>query len=340
MSRCKIKIGIIGCGMIAEFHISALSALDDAEVIGVFDTSAERSRAFAQKHGIEVYETMDALLASAAEVVAICTPSGLHASLAIAALHAGKNVVVEKPVALTNEDCERILEAEKTSGKVCAVVSQLRYADGIRQAKEILDSGALGKPVLCDLYMKYYREKKYYEGSWRGTFAMDGGGALMNQGIHGIDVLRYLVGDVKIVNGKVRTLVHDIEVEDTAVASVQFVNGALGVIEGTTSVRPGYPRRIEIHCEKGSMLIEETEIVSVDLPDFDPNKEEKDPDFAGFKDPAAISAEGHLRQYKNILAAVRGEAELFYTAKEASETVKTILAIYESSKTDRDIHLN
>lgn len=331
ISKQKIKIALIGCGGIAVAHCSALSALDEASVIGVYDTSLDRAKAFSEQWGIEtVYESMDALLASQADLVALCTPSGLHAPLAMQCMKAGKHVVVEKPIALTEEDCEKLLQTEKETGKLCAPISQLRFSDGMRRAKEIIDSGALGKPVLCDLYMKYYRNTQYYANSWRGTVAMDGGGALMNQGIHGIDLMHFLMGDIAQLNGTVRTLVHPIEVEDTAVATVVFKSGALGVIEGTTSVCPGYPRRFELHFENGSMIIEEDHIVSCSLPDFE--AQEKGETFNSFNDPTSISYEFHRRQYANILAAIKGEEPLFYTAAQASESVKTILSIYRSSK--------
>ncbi len=338
MSDKKIKIAIIGCGAIASFHCQALDAFDNAEVIGVYDTSLERAKAFAKERTIGVFETKEALLASDADIVAICTPSGLHAPLAVECLNAAKNVVVEKPIAITEEECLAVLEAERRSGKFCAPISQLRYFEDIRRAKQIVESGELGRVVLCDLYMKYYREDKYYANTWRGTRAMDGGGALMNQGIHGIDAMRFIVGDVLEVCAKVRTQVHNIEVEDTAVASVVFKNGAIGVIEGTTSVRPGYPRRLEIHLERGSVIVEENTIVAIDTPDGSHRAEEKP--MSSANDPLNISFEGHRRQYQNIFAAVEGKDKLFYTAEEAVRTVKTILAIYRSSEENKTQYID
>ena len=337
MSAKTIKVGLIGCGAISSFHYKAISMFEGAETIGVYDKNTDRAKAFAEEKGICVYETMEELLASDADVVTICTPSGLHAQLTIACLRAGKYVVVEKPIAITEEECQAVLDAEKETGRFCAPISQLRFYDDIRRAKELFDSGKLGKPVLCDLYMKYYRDESYYAGSWRGTKAMDGGGALMNQGIHGIDVMRFIAGDISVISGKVRTQVHNIEVEDTAVASVVFKNGAIGIIEGTTSVRPGYPRRMEFHFEKGSILIEENAIVSIESPELSFKAEEKPINAAS--DPLNIPIEGHRRQYENIFAAVRGEEPLFYTAKDGAESVRTILAIYRSSEENKEMLL-
>ena len=339
ISKQKIKIALIGCGAIAKAHCAVIRELSDiADLVGVYDADHARAQAFATENGIDtVYTSMDTLLASDAELVAICTPSGLHAPLALQCMRAGKHVVVEKPIALTADDCEAILQAEKETGKLCAPISQLRFSHDMRRAKEIIDSGVLGKPVLCDLYMKYYRDEAYYANSWRGTLKMDGGGALMNQGIHGIDLMHFLLGDIAQINGTVRTLVHDIEVEDTAVATVIFQNGALGVIEGTTSVRPSQPRRFELHFEKGSIIIEEDHILSCDAPEF--SLREKTELFDSSSNPMNISYAYHKAQYLNVLSAIAGAEPLFYTAKQAAQSVKTILAIYRSSKEEQTIRL-
>lgn len=339
ISKQKSKIALIGCGAISVAHCTVIHELADiATLIGVYDTNLARAQTFAQENNIDaVYESMDTLLTSDADVVAICTPSGLHASLAMQCMKAGKHVVVEKPIALTKTDCDAILQTEKETGKSCAPISQLRFSDGMRRAKEIIDSGVLGKPVLCDLYMKYYRDATYYANSWRGTVAMDGGGALMNQGIHGIDLMHFLLGDIAQINGTVRTLIHNIEVEDTAVATVVFKSGALGVIEGTTSVRPSAPRRFELHFEKGSIVIEEDHILSCDAPDF--SVQTRIEKFDSSTNPMNISYAYHKQQYANILAAIKGEEPLLYTAKQAAQSVNTILSIYRSSKEEQTIRL-
>lgn len=336
LTMSRYKIAFIGCGAVTKTHYLAATHLENAEVVGVYDKNVARAEEFVKENPTGVFATMEDLLTSDADIVGICTPSGLHASLTIQCLRAGKHVVVEKPLAITEADCRAIIEAEQASGKVCAPISQLRYFDDMKKAKEILESGVLGKPILCDLYMKYHRKPEYYAGSWRGTLAMDGGGALMNQGIHGIDMLRFLVGEPKTIRGTVRTLVHDIEVEDTAVATVEFENGALGVIEGTTSVRPGYPRKIEIHCEKGSMIINENKIVAIDSPEI--NFQPASLEYDSSSDPMNFPYEGHRRQYENLLASLDGKEKLFYNTEDAMRSVQTVLAIYRSSKEDRTVH--
>ena len=324
----KIKIAIIGCGMIADFHVAALQTIEGAEICGVYDTSENKRNAFGKKYCLNVFSSKDEIWKSDCDLVAICTPSGTHASFAVAALGAGKNVAVEKPLALTYADCLKVAEAAK--GKICAPISQLRFSDSVLAAKRMIDDGRLGRITLINLSMKYFRDESYYAGSWRGTFAMDGGGALMNQGIHGIDIMRFLGGKVKGVQGIVRTLTHNIEVEDTAVANVIFESGALGTIDAATSVKPGYPRRLEICGDKGSIIMEEDSIVKADVEGFSIG--ENKISVAAHSDPSAISAEGHRRQYENIVSAMRGEKQLAYTVADAAETVKLITSIYNSSR--------
>ena len=160
MSDKVHSFALIGCGAIAKVHIEVIETLENAKAIGVYDKNAEYAERFAKEHGIKVFATMEELLASDVETIAICTPSGLHAPLAIQCMQAGKHVVLEKPIALTAEDCDRLLDVERATGKICAPISQLRFYEDIRRAKKILDEGLLGKPILCDLYMKYHRSRE------------------------------------------------------------------------------------------------------------------------------------------------------------------------------------
>ena len=333
----KVKVAVIGCGVIADFHVKALNAIDDCEIAGVYGNLPEQCKEFAEKYNLKVFTSMEEVFSSDCDMITLCTPSGTHAEISVNAMKRGKHVIVEKPLALTGEECDEIIETEKATGKICAPISQLRYSDNVRQVKKAVEAGKFGKLTLCSVYMKFYRSESYYAGSWRGTKKMDGGGALMNQGIHGIDILRYIVGNVKSVQAKVSTLVHNIEVEDTAVAAIEFDRGALGVIEGATSVMPGYPRRLEICGEKGSLAMEEDAIVKVDVPDLDLKISKNDAE--NFKDPAAFSFEGHRRQFNNIINAVLGKEKLEYTSKDAAETVKLILSIYKSSETGERVYL-
>ena len=328
MSR-TINAALIGCGMIADTHLTALRNAG-ADVIGVYDQNLERAADFADMRGMHVYESMEALLSDDIEIVSVCTPSGTHASLAMTLMEHGKHVIVEKPMALTVKDCQRIIETEKKTGCFCAPISQLRFSPVYRQVKAAIDDGKFGHMILGLLSMKYYRAPSYYAGSWRGSRAMDGGGALMNQGIHGIDMMCGLLGYPKLISGHTATLLHDIEVEDTAVASLVFPNGTLGVIDGSTAVTYAKPRRLELCGTQASIVIEEDSIVSAEGLDIHCSTGSG---YKSFSDPTAITTELHEAQFRNILAAVVGEEPLYYTSTDAMNTIAVILAIYNPSHT-------
>ena len=230
----KINFVIVGTGMIAPVHVDAINYTEGAHLYGVCGRNVEKTAQFAEKHGVKCYTSYDDVLADEnVDAVAICTPSGHHAQQTIDALYSGKHVVVEKPMALTSADCDRIIEAVKETGKKLAVICQLRFSEDVQRVKKLYEEGAFGTVSLCDLYMKYWRSPSYFtENDWRGTKALDGGGALMNQGIHGIDQLLYITGGAKLISARAMTAHHDIEVEDTAVALLEYPSGAIGVIEG------------------------------------------------------------------------------------------------------------
>lgn len=205
----KVRFALIGCGMIARIHGAAIARIPEACLTGVFDPNMASAERFAQEHNVTVYPTMEALLASPeVDAVCICTPSGLHASQAVAAMEAGKHMVCEKPMSLTLADADRMIEtAERTGVKTC-VISQYRFSDATREVRRAIQEGAFGRIVSGSLQMKYYRSFEYYaSGAWRGTWEMDGGGCLMNQGIHGIDVFRYLMGPLKSLSAITKTLI-------------------------------------------------------------------------------------------------------------------------------------
>jgi predicted dehydrogenase len=257
----NVKFGILGCGMIASIHADAIKNIENATLVGVADNNVEFARKFASKHSVKAFDCYEQMLKSDIDVVCICTPSYFHAQNAIDALNSGKHVVVEKPMALCVADADRVDEASKRNNKLVTVISQLRFSDDVVRLKEYVESGAFGKISLCTLTMKYYRSKEYFASSnWKGTLKFDGGGALMNQGIHGVDLMQYIMGGVKNVSGKIGTLCHSVEVEDTAVATVEFNNGALGVIVASTCAYPGFDRKLEIHGEKGYAILTENNL--------------------------------------------------------------------------------
>ena len=316
-SKYIINFAIVGCGLISSFHISAIEAIPDAFLLGVYDNNSDIAEKTASEHNVRAYSSYEELLAdNDVDVVCICTPSYLHGEMSIAAAIAGKSVLVEKPLALSLEQCDVLSDIASEKKVQIGVVSQLRFSNAFSKVKKVLNDGLLGRITRMDLYMKYYRTQAYYDnGGWRGKSATDGGGALMNQGIHGVDLLRYLGGPL---------------------------NGAIGVIEASTADWPGQPRRIEINGDSGFIVIQEDQIVEwkvegEELLDFSSNNTSA---AGGFNDPSKISNVGHVRQIENFIASLKGDAELEVGIAEGREALRLILAAYDSSQTGSVINMN
>ena len=300
--------GLIGCGLIAIWHAQAINKIENAHLIGVTDTQKDFGKRFAHKYNTLFNNSVKELLMDdEIDIVCICTPSGLHKKLAIEAIESGKHIIIEKPMALNTEECDEIIEACEKNEVQAAVISQLRFTKTISQLKTAIDSGDFGKLINGDIYMKFYRSQEYYDkSSWKGTWRMDGGGALMNQGIHGIDLLQYIMGPVKSVAGYSKTLARKIEVEDTVSAVVEFKSGALGVIQATTSAYPGCPRRLEINGEKGTVIIEEDTIIQWEFEgkeDYNTVISEHTTNRT-FNDPSAFTVDGHEKQIRDLINSI------------------------------------
>jgi len=272
----KLGFGIIGLGAIADFHARAIKELDGCELVNCYHYREERANEFAKKHGCTAYTDLDKFLADdRLDIVAIATPSGAHLDGALAAAKAKKHVIIEKPLEITKDRCTQIINACKEHNVKLAGIFQSRFFDSSKILKEAIEKGRFGKIVMADAQVKWFRSQAYYDSAaWRGTWALDGGGALMNQSIHAIDLLLWLVGDVSEVFAFADTLSHErIEVEDTAVAVLRFNSGAMGVIEGTTSAYPGFLKRLEILGTKGSAILEEESIIAWQFEDEEPGDE-------------------------------------------------------------------
>ncbi len=328
----SIGVCIVGCGMISSVHAKAVNDTAGLYLVGAYGDIKTQREEFAEKYAIKAFESLEeALVDDKVQLVSICTPSGTHYDLALRALQAGKHVLVEKPMAFTKAECDTLIQTAKSKGVTVCAVSQLRFSAAATKIKNAIDEGKFGKISLLTLDMKYYRAPTYYSQSgWRGTLKMDGGGALMNQGIHGVDLVCFFMDGAARVSGKIRTAIHDIEVEDTAVASVEFKNGALGTISASSCAIPGSPRRIEICGEKGRVVLEEDAIVDWSV-DEDGAQEENGSAYQSFSDPTAIDESGHQRQYADVLAAIRGKKALFYPPERAAHTVSVIENIYKAS---------
>ncbi|QDT63733.1 Gfo/Idh/MocA family protein [Calycomorphotria hydatis] len=340
---------LVGCGMISEFHAMAIADIRGAKLVACVDRRPESADAFAAKHDITSYHDLDSMLADpAVDVVAICTPSGAHMEPAVAAAKAGKHVVVEKPLEITLKRCDKIIDACDANGvKLCTILPNRFYGANIAM-KEAIDAGRFGKLTLGDTYVKWWRTQEYYDsGGWRGTWALDGGGAYMNQAIHNVDLLYWFMGDVAEVTAITDTLAHErIEVEDTGVAAVRFANGAIGTLEATTSAFPGLLRKTEIHGTEGSAVVEQEELLMWEFL----KKDRKDASIrkkfgktsatsGGAADPKAISYEGHKAQLQDLIKAIETGSTPKVDGREGRKSVEIILAIYQASWTGKKVTL-
>ena len=339
----KIGFGIIGCGVIADFHANALFEIpEEAVLVGVADARPESAQRFALAKQVRAFASVEEMLACPEiDVVTICVPSGFHADIAVKAANAGKHIIVEKPMAITKEQLDAMEEACARNGVLLSSIAQSRFTKGVGMTKQAIADGLLGKLVCADVYMKFNRTQEYYNsGGWRGTKAIDGGGALMNQGIHGVDLLLYLAGDVKSVYAVSKTLARQIEVEDTLSAVLEFKSGATGVIQATTSVYPGYPRRLELNGDKGSIVLEEGNVVRWDLEN--PGKQDivlQPTMYSSAATPTAIAVDNHTKQFKDVIRALRTGTKPLIDIHEGRRPVDLILAIYKSAEERRVIEL-
>ncbi len=341
--------GIIGCGMISDFHAAAISELEHGQLVGVSSRNTDNAKRLTDKYNVEGYSDYNELLKrSDLDIVCICTPSGAHLEPAIATAEAGKHVVVEKPLEITLQRCDEIIQAcDETGVQLCAIFNS-RFTEGAELVKSTIESGRFGKLTLGDAYIKWFRSQEYYDsGGWRGTWDLDGGGALMNQSIHAIDLLQYFMGPVKSVQAFTDTLAHErIEVEDVAVAALRFENGALGVIEGTTAAYPGMFKKTEICGTKGTAILEEEDIVKWEFDPELPEDSQIREKFAqqtdtggGASDPRAINHANHRRQLENLINGLENDATILVDGREGRKAVEIILAIYQSSREGRIVEL-
>ena len=345
----RLRWGIIGCGVIAPWHADSVVASEYAELVAVCDIDEAKGRAFASPYGdVAVYQDYRQMLKKGGlDVVSICTPSGLHSEMTTAAAQAGVNVLCEKPMAITVPQIDAMMEAVEEAGVKLGVIFQRRTYEASRRVRGAVQAGVLGQMTLGDAYLKYYRSPAYYKSAdWRATWALDGGGALMNQGVHGIDLLLWIMGDVESVYAKAEAKVRDIEVEDTCVALLTYKSGAYGVIEGTTSSNPGEPTALHLHGEKGTIILEDKGItqwaVAGDKSVVAQNDAEQllSRESSGtVSDPRAMSRAGHQAQVDDLCQAITANREPLVTGASARKAVELILAIYESARTGKETRL-
>ena len=360
-----LRVALVGAGVIARQHGIVLGALrDELELVAVVDQDRERADAFAAQHGGAVYRQLDEAIVGQRtrgeelDLVVVCTPTGLHASVAITALEAGLHVIIEKPADVTVERIDDIIAAQERAGTLVTVISQHRFDPSTEIVTGAIRAGEFGRLTSGIASIDWWRGQSYYDsGAWRGTWALDGGGALMNQGVHTVDLLVAALGTPVEVFGYTDTLAHErVETEDVAVGVVRFASGALGVIHASTAVYPGLIARLQIHGTAGSAVIENDRLtyfhstpagttapeIRIGVQGGATNQIDRfrgpdgaDP-WAGSSLPGQMT-DAHLYQYRNLLAALRGEEEVRVTLRDNRQAIAIITGLYESARTGRPV---
>ena len=338
--------GIIGGGMIANFHAQAIQAMEGGELGAIYARNPHKAKELSQKYNCKSYSNLDAFLADdSIDIVTIATPSGAHLEPALVAAKAKKHIICEKPLEVTPARIQQMIHVAKEEGVILSGIFNRRFNPAVTALKEAVDQGRFGTLSLCDAQIKWYRDQAYYDSAkWRGTMALDGGGALMNQSIHTIDLLLYLVGNVKRLSASMALLTHEnIEVEDTAVAILEFENGARGTIQGSTSCwsSTGHPAEVQICGSEGSVFLQDDGFKVWDF-----LKEKKQDTYVkenlmqssavglGANDPSAINFIGHQRNFEDVVQAIEEGRTPLVTGEEALRSVQLIDAIYRSAKND------
>lgn len=343
------RFGIIGLGLIADFHGKAIEAMDGAVIHSCMSRSVDKVKAFSTKFSCSGYTDLREMLKDPdLDIVTVCTPSGYHLEPSLEIIKAGKHLIIEKPLEITLDRCDRILEAAAKKGVKVSTVFPSRFHGASLAVKKAIDGGRFGRLILGDAYVKWFRTQEYYDkGGWHGTRELDGGGALMNQSIHAVDLLRWFMGPVESVKAYKNTRGHErIKVEDVAAAVLKFKNGALGVIEGSTAVYPGYLKKIEIAGTGGSIILEESDLKAWNFKEETPEDESIRKEFisktdsgGGASDPGAINYEFHRKQFEDFIRSLDSGRKSAVEGNEGRKAVEIILAVYKSAETGKEIFL-
>jgi predicted dehydrogenase len=349
IAAMTVGFGIIGTGMISQFHARAMADVRGCRLVACHDRVSDRVEQFASEHQIAGYTKLEEMLADPqVDAVTIATPSGAHMEPAVAAARAGKHVLVEKPLEITLKRCDRMIDACEKAGVKLGAIFPSRFHAASQTLKKAVDAGRFGTLTLGDSYVKWFRTQEYYDsGAWRGTWEFDGGGALMNQAVHSVDLLTWLMGPVVEISAHTATLAHQrIAVEDTATATLRFANGALGVIEATTAAYPGYLKRIELHGSQGTAVLEEEDIKVWDFAKKARGDDAVREQMAqtrstggGAADPKAIGHHGHALQMADFVKAINTDRVPAIDGHEGRRSVEIILAIYKSAELGKAVAL-
>ncbi|MCA1902179.1 MAG: Gfo/Idh/MocA family oxidoreductase [Candidatus Hydrogenedens sp.] len=346
----KVGFGIIGCGNIGPVHAAAIQAVPCARLVAVSDVVEKNALRLANQYNAEPYTDYKKMLERKdIQAVCICVPSGLRAEIAENCAEAGKHILSEKPLEVTTKRIDRIIKSADKYNVLLGCIFQSRFAEGSRLIKQAIEQNRFGKLVLGDAYIKWFRSKEYYaSASWRGTWKLDGGGALMNQGIHQIDLLLWFMGPVKRVFAQTQCIAHEgLEVEDLATATLEFKNGAYGVIEGSTAIWPGHPARVEVHGSEGSAVLEDGKLIFWKFSRRKPIDAKVEKSMSkeselgsGASDPlAALKIEGHRRQIEDFAQAILKGRKPAVDGREARHAVELIECIYKSARLGKYVNL-
>jgi UDP-N-acetyl-2-amino-2-deoxyglucuronate dehydrogenase len=324
---------VIGCGNIADFHINAIRLIPNAKLVGVSSRNGERAREISLREGCAWTASYTDLLSNPdVDIVCLTTSSGSHARIGLDVLNAGKHLLVEKPIAMRTAEADRLIRLADEKGLTISVVSQRRFEEQHQLVHNIVSEGRIGKLLLIEISCPYFRTQAYYDSAdWRGTIAEDGG-ALMNQGIHSIDLMLWLGGPVRSVYGKIATQTHKMEAEDIGLALLKFENGAMGTIMSSTSIHPGFAPSLNLYGEHGTITIEGTSITHWTVPDFPmPKGNEEGTSGGGVADPRNISNLYHQLQISDLIEALVKGRQPLVTGGDGKRSVQLIEAIYQSS---------
>jgi len=348
-----LKFGIVGCGVIGKLHAQQLKLVESAEITAFADCIAEKAESFAAEFGGKAYGSLEEMLRDpSVQAVSICTPSGMHSEMAVAAANAGKHVLVEKPMDVTLEAADHMIRACREAAVELGCIFQHRYDYATIRVKEMLEQGRFGRLVLVNGSVHWYRSDEYYaSGDWRGTWALDGGGVLMNQAIHTVDLVRCFGGPVQEVYAhSVNRLHPQIEVEDASVATLRFENGALGTFTATTCAYPGLSTRVEIIGEHGSCIIENNKLVyehfkniedigthGLDLKVSNHVAAANELEEAGIQH--RVYGNAHFHQFVDFIDAVRSGRSSSVSFEEGRHALEIILGIYRSSQQGKPVRL-
>lgn len=332
----KLGIGIVGCGTISDIQAQAILKSNKTNLISVYSRNLKNAKLVGEKYSVSYSNEWDSFINDEKlDVISICTPNGNHLDYGKLSADAGKHVIVEKPIEITVNRGKQLIEICKKNNVKLAVIFQSRFLDSTIQIKDAIVSEKLGKIFHGSAYIKWFRSQEYYDdGEWRGTFALDGGGVLINQAIHTIDLLQWFLGDVETVYGHTGIFAHkNIEGEDNAAAILKFKNGAFGVIEGSTSVLPAMDRRIEIHGEKGTAILKGDD-VSIQIGEDTGKENLTEPKGSGAASPlAGFSIEPHMKQIEAIVQAIQKNEEPVVSGLDSLKSLAIVEAVYKSSKT-------